>query len=1052
MLLGILLPAMIMTYINYNATVKVITASVQDNLKSNVKLRINYVQHYTQHLLKSLTIISQKKRLLEAYNQGNEKKIFRLLNSEAKSHSFYDMFLISKEGTIDFTLRKESDLHENLFSKNFLQTKFLLGFRELLKSKTATITNFSYYEPSHKYASFLLVPIFEENRIVSVIAAQLDIDIFVELSSDYSGLGESGEIIFAEKVSNKALFINKLRNDDEKIFQRYVDIGSANGIPIQNAVDGKFGSGIYDDYEDVEVIASWGYIESFHIGMVVKIDTSEAYSQIEYLRKLVFLMGIIIFFVILYLIWHIKEIVKVLEDKRVQYAYAINGTEDGLWDWNLEENKIYFSPNWKKMLGYKDKELKNEFETWKSRVHPDDLENASKEILLAQSDPDKHYRSIHRLRHKDGSWVWILDRGKTIFDSDLKPIRMIGFHTNITKLKELELELKEKEYLLQEAQRLSKMGSWKLDLSTNDLRWSDEIFTIFNLNKSNFIPTYEAFLECVHPDDRELVNEAYLDSLKTRKPYRITHRLLMQKGEVKYVEESCETSFDTEGKPLVSIGTVQDITSQKLLEDKLTSLKQQFEQFMEYMPAHIIIKEDAKVIYANTATTTFFNKKTLLNKTIKDLFPSNVVDELQTIEKEVLKEGKAEKVLEIINDKSEKKVYRYMSFMIDTKEKKKIGIVAVDITKEYQANKEISRVLSAFDRSNVSVVITNIAGDIEYVNPSWCKITGYTKEELLGQNPRIVKSGYISSESYQKMWEELTQGRVWSSELKNRAKDGSEFWEDSTIIPSFNEAGTIDGYIAFKLEIGDKIRLKQELQDKEEIMIAQSRHAAMGEMISMIAHQWRQPISVISMDANNVLVDIELESVESDSLKSDITDIIKQTKYLSQTIDDFRNFFKPSKIKDEVLVSDVFQESFNVIVKSLENNNIEISNEFDSRTKVSIFSRELLQVFINILKNAKEALVEKRESDRKIFNKIYEDEASIIISICDNAGGIDISLLERIFEPYFTTKETKNGTGLGLYMSKTIVEKHLKGSISVHNNESGVCFEIRLPKILISEK
>ncbi len=206
------------------------------------------------------------------------------------------------------------------------------------------------------------------------------------------------------------------------------------------------------------------------------------------------------------------------------------------------------------------------------------------------------------------------------------------------------------------------------------------------------------------------------------------------------------------------------------------------------------------------------------------------------------------------------------------------------------------------------------------------------------------------------------------------------------------------------------------------------------------------------MDANNILVDIELDSVESESLKNDVTDIIEQTQYLSKTIDDFRDFFKPSKIKDTVLISDVFEESLAVILKSLENNNIEVINEFKTQTPLTLFSRELLQVFINILKNAKEALLENRIVDKKIINRIYEDENFVIISICDNAGGISDEVYEKIFEPYFTTKDSKNGTGLGLYMSKTIIEKHLKGSIIVHKNSEGVCFKIQLPKIEISDE
>jgi signal transduction histidine kinase len=241
--------------------------------------------------------------------------------------------------------------------------------------------------------------------------------------------------------------------------------------------------------------------------------------------------------------------------------------------------------------------------------------------------------------------------------------------------------------------------------------------------------------------------------------------------------------------------------------------------------------------------------------------------------------------------------------------------------------------------------------------------------------------------------------------------------------------------------------MEADLNEQEELMIAQSRHAAMGEMISMIAHQWRQPISVISMDANNILVDVELDNINYNSLKNDATDIITQTQHLSKTIDDFRNFFKPNKLKDSVVVSDVFLETMRVIDKSLENNNIEVQNVFETDTAIEIFSRELLQVFLNILKNAKEALVENRKSERKITNRVYETEESIIVEICNNGGKIKEEIISRIFDPYFSTKSEKNGTGLGLYMSKTIVEKHLKGRLWVENRGvDEVCFMIKLSK------
>jgi signal transduction histidine kinase len=235
--------------------------------------------------------------------------------------------------------------------------------------------------------------------------------------------------------------------------------------------------------------------------------------------------------------------------------------------------------------------------------------------------------------------------------------------------------------------------------------------------------------------------------------------------------------------------------------------------------------------------------------------------------------------------------------------------------------------------------------------------------------------------------------------------------------------------------------------DKEEMLITQSRQAAMGEMISMIAHQWRQPITVIAMGANNLLINVELENIEPETIKTTANRILEQTVHLSKTIDDFRNFFSPNKHRELVLVNDILEENFEVIGKSLENNNIALEKEYNSTTPIFIYSRELMQVFINILKNAKEAMVEHKIKNPTITVITKEDENHVCISICNNGTAIPDDIILKIFDPYFTTKDEKNGTGLGLYMSKTIIEKHLHGSINAENQKNGgVCFTMTLPK------
>ena len=496
----------------------------------------------------------------------------------------------------------------------------------------------------------------------------------------------------------------------------------------------------------------------------------------------------------------IRENEKKLQELNTQYTLAIEGTNDGLWDWNLEKEEIYFSPRWKAMLGYKDDELENSFETWESRVHPDDLENAEKEIALAHANPDYQYRTVHRLRHKDGSWVWILDRGTTLFNEEGEAIRMVGFHTDITIEKELEAKL----------------------------------------------------------------------------------------------QESNNT----------------------------------FELFMQNTQTNVFIAEDGVILYANPNAKNFFKEEQLTGLHIEDVVSEEEALKMNYAINQALEKGKFEVVFPTKNYKGEEKIFHQLFFAME-KEKKKVGLISIDITKE-------------------------------------------------------------------KLQEE-----------------------------------------AFKKQ--------------EEIMIAQSRHAAMGEMISMIAHQWRQPISVIAMDANNILADIELDMLETQELLETSKDIIAQTQELSKTIDDFREFFKPDKVPEKVTITRVVEDAIAIVGKSLENNGIALRVEVDEADELTTFSRELMQVLINIIKNAKEAFADEKSESKLFMIKSTQIEEKITLSLCDNAGGIEPKILDKIFNPYFTTKSAKNGTGLGLYMSKTIIEKHLQGSIEVSNSSDGCCFEISLPNQLTIE-
>jgi|GEM_PF-3510127 len=248
-----------------------------------------------------------------------------------------------------------------------------------------------------------------------------------------------------------------------------------------------------------------------------------------------------------------------------------------------------------------------------------------------------------------------------------------------------------------------------------------------------------------------------------------------------------------------------------------------------------------------------------------------------------------------------------------------------------------------------------------------------------------------------------------------------------------------------KKEVERRKEVERNLKAQENILISQSRQAAMGEIISMIAHQWRQPLSVIAMGANNIMADIELDMIDNTTLQNNAKEILNYTKELSKTIDDFKNFFKQTEETEIVSPKDIINEAFDIIGKTLEDSNIDIITHFHSDKKIKIYSSELKQVIVNIINNAKEALICKDIKNKKIEVSIKDNNNNIYIDICDNAGGVPSDIMDKIFNPYFSTKYEKSGTGLGLYMSKTIIEKHLNGIIEVENSKYGACFKIKLP-------
>jgi len=238
---------------------------------------------------------------------------------------------------------------------------------------------------------------------------------------------------------------------------------------------------------------------------------------------------------------------------------------------------------------------------------------------------------------------------------------------------------------------------------------------------------------------------------------------------------------------------------------------------------------------------------------------------------------------------------------------------------------------------------------------------------------------------------------------------------------------------------------KNEINTKQ--LIEKSRLAQMGEMLSMIAHQWRQPLTAISATTNNLLIKTMLNNeLNKKVFEEELNLILQYSDHLSVTIDDFRNFFKNNKDKTKFSLEQLVLRSIDLVKNSLKQNNIELNTKFKASIMIDSYPNEIQQVLLNLIKNAEDVLIEKNNEFKIIeIETSKKDDTTAIIRIYDNGGGIDENIISKIFDPYFSTKLTKDGTGLGLYMSKIIINDHCKGSLYVKNEFNGATFYIELP-------
>lgn len=357
------------------------------------------------------------------------------------------------------------------------------------------------------------------------------------------------------------------------------------------------------------------------------------------------------------------------------------------------------------------------------------------------------------------------------------------------------------------------------------------------------------------------------------------------------------------------------------------------------------------------------------------------------------------------------------------------------------------------------VVIRKIALSIEQVKSGLLEFFEFFKHKTITKKPIA-----IALDSRDELGEMARAINVEIDAAKDALKQDMEFIESATHMLQALKGGDLQKRLdahakthelnALKEVINHMVddleyKIQQEISrrtDQEKLLIQQSKLASMGNMIGNIAHQWRQPLGELNAILMHLETRYKFNQFDGAFLEHCVKECNTITAYMSRTITDFQNFFKPSKTKEFFNVVTACKSAGGILASSLKHHNIALEWDIAKDYDVLGYPNEFSQAFLNILSNAKDALTSRHILRPKIRITISEGAQCVLIKVEDNAGGIPEEHLERVFEPYFTTKHAKQGTGIGLYMCKTIIENNMDGYLNVANTPEGACFTIKLNK------
>ncbi|MDU0459153.1 MAG: PAS domain S-box protein [Geobacteraceae bacterium] len=565
-------------------------------------------------------------------------------------------------------------------------------------------------------------------------------------------------------------------------------------------------------------------------------------------------------------------------------------------------------------------------------------------------------------------------------------------------------------------------------------------------------------------------------------------------GKRRYIFFEAAPIKNSNNETIAAVETLEEITDRKLAEDSTTAHNLFLQEVMDAIPNPVYYK-DTNGVYlgCNAAFKAFFGKTTaeIIGHTLQDIMSENYGEVSSRKEHDILDSGRSDRYeTQLVRSDGMIRNILVSKAPFSNSDGTLAGVVGafVDITEQRRMDEQIRKMSRAIEQSPATIVITDVNGVIEYVNPKFCQSTGYSAEEAIGNNPSVLKSGEMPAEGYANLWKTISSGKEWRGEFRNKRKDGSLYWEFASISPLFDKNGGITGFLAVKEDItarkADEAELARsrmelekayaELKEAQLQIFQQEKMASIGQLAAGVAHEINNPMGFISSNLTTLTKYIERLSefisagdhalaeysgtpgadllketrkrLKIDYIMEDARQLIIESQdgagRVRRIVQDLKSFSRVDNTEKALInLNESLETTINIAWNEIKYV-ADLNRDLGDIPEIHCYPQQLNQVFLNLLVNASHAMEGKPGS---ITVRTWCDGNDVNVSVTDTGCGIPAEIRQRIFEPFFTTKEVGKGTGLGLSISYDIIRKH-GGDITVDSEPGqGTTFKVRLP-------